>query len=559
MKRRQFLQDSAGASLAFPGLLTSNCARGKEFDLLISGGTVYDGLGNQGIGADVAVYGGRIAKIASSISKNKAFEVIDATGKAVAPGFIDPHTHTDIQLLVNPKAESKIRQGVTIEVGGNCGGSQFPISDESFEEKRKNFADHNGVELTWKDAAGFFNRLEETGMAINYATFLGHGTVRNTVMGPYDRPPTNEELGRMKQIVRDSMQQGVLGLSTGLIYNPGSFAEIDELIELCKEVARLKGVYATHMRDESDYLLEAIDEAVTIARKSGVSLQISHFKTMYPRNYAKIDKMLQAVDTATAEGIDLLADRYPYIASSTGMSSFYPQWVREGTTDEFVARLKDPSLDTKLRGFIRDWENKAGSWDNVLINGVNLGENKFLEGATVLDGSSKTGKKPYEFMRDLMISERGGVSVVKFAMDENNLRRVLSHPLVVIGSDGNAIAPYGKLGEGKPHPRSYGTFPRVLGKYVREDKVLTLPQAIRKMSAQTADKFGFTDRCRIVESCYADLVVFDPDTVIDKATFADPHKYPEGIDHVIVNGVPVIQHGEHTGNLPGKILKTKQT
>ncbi len=443
---------------------------------------------------------------------------------------------------------------MTTEIGGNCGGSVFPRKiKEDGEEPDTRF----GVELTWTDADGFFARLEDSGMALNYATLLGHGTLRNQVMGPYDRPPEADELLHMKEIVRSNLQAGVLGLSTGLIYTPGSFAKTSELVELCREVAALNGVYATHMRDESDYLLEAIDEAVTISRESGVSLQISHFKTMYPRNYDKIDRMLTAVEQAKNAGMALLTDRYPYRASSTGMRSFFPRWALEGKTEEFIARLKDSSLNTRLREHFKEWEAKAGSWNNVLISSVSLDENKHIEGANVLDAAKKAGKEPYDFIRDLMIDEKGSVSVVKFAMSEDNLKRVLAHLLVVIGSDGNALAPYGPLSDGKPHPRSYGTFPRVLGKYVRVEKVLTLPEALMKMTSLTADKFGLAGRGRITEGSYADLVVFDPDIVIDKATFADPHRYPEGITHVIVNGKVVIDSGEHTGELPGEILKSK--
>jgi len=554
VNRRQFITTCAGASFVFPGIVLKGCSLHKKYDLLISGGVMYDGLGNPGTRTDVAVKGGRIAAIAPAINENTARVVIDAKGKAVAPGFIDPHTHTDIQLLANPKAESKIHQGVTTEIGGNCGGSVFPRKiKEDGEEPDTRF----GVEVTWTGADGFFARLEESGMALNYATLLGHGTVRNQVMGSYDCPPEADELLRMKEIVRTNLQAGVLGLSTGLIYTPGSFAETGELVELCREVAALNGVYATHMRDESDYLLEAIDEAVTIARESGVSLQISHFKTMYPRNWDKIDRMLTTVEQAKNAGMALLADRYPYSASSTGMRSFYPQWALEGKTDEFIARLKDISLDTQFREHFKEWEAKAGSWDNVLISSVSLNENRHLEGANVLDAAKKAGKEPYNFIRDLMIDEKGSVSVVKFAMSEDNLKRVLAHPLVVVGSDGNALSPYGPLSDGKPHPRSYGTFPRVLGKYVREEKVLTLPEAVMKMTSLTADKFSLAGRGRITEGSYADMVVFDPDTVIDKATFADPHRYPEGITHVIVNGSVVIDSGEHTGELPGKILKKK--
>ena len=555
MKRRSFIRSTAAASLLAPSVIVSGCSSRKEYDLLITGGAVYDGTGSHEIQADVAVRGDRIASIAPGISARKAAAVVEANGLAVAPGFIDPHTHTDVQLLVNPKAESKIRQGVTTEIGGNCGGSQFPLSDRAFEETRNNLRDEYGLDLTWRDMQGFFSRLEAEGIALNYATLLGHGSLREAVMGPYDRPPTTDELQRMKQIVLDCMKAGAVGLSTGLIYTPGSFAKTDEIIELCRPVADSNGVYATHMRNEGEAVLEAIDEALSIARQSGVSLQISHIKAINPGNWSKIDRIIASIEHAKDGGIALLADRYPYNASSTGMISFFPQWAREGTVDDLIARLKDPNLDSKIRDYLRDQEEKTGSWDKVVISSVSTSQNKPLEGKTVLDGAALTGKAPYEFMRDLIIEEKGNISVVKFAMSEDNLRRLLAHALVVIGSDGDSLAPYGVLAKGKPHPRSYGTFPRVLGRYVREEKILSLPEAVRKMTSAPADKFGLTGRGRLTVGAFADIVVFNSDTVIDRATFEEPHRYPEGIEHVIVNGKLVISHREHTGALPGYILR----
>ncbi|MCE5249165.1 D-aminoacylase [bacterium] len=555
MNRRLFIRKSAPGAVLTLNAFLSGCSKGAAYDLVIQGGTVYDGLGGPGIGADVAVLGDRIVKIGRSISAKRALKVIDARGLAVAPGFIDVHTHTDIHLLVNPQAESKIRQGVTTEIGGNCGGSVFPWSDKAAGENKAGLYSEYGVDADWKDVRGFFSRLEKTGMALNYATLLGHGTLRDFVMGPYDRPPTAEELEHMKQLVREHMDAGVVGLSTGLIYTPGSFAATDELVELCSEVARYGGVYATHMRDERDRVLEALQEAITVSHRSGVSLQVSHLKVMNPENWPKIDGLLDAVDSASKQGIPILADRYPYTASSTGLASFFPLWVREGTTGDFLGRLRDRSLEARLTAYIEDEGRKAGSWDNVMISSVQNSKNEGLVGSTILKAAQEAGKEPFIFMRDLLVDENGQVSVVKYVMSEDNLRRVLAHPLVVTGSDGYAIAPYGPLSKGKPHPRSYGTFPRVLGRYVRDEGVLTLPEAVRKMTSVSAAKFGLTGRGRIEEGAFADIVVFDPDTVIDLATYTDPHQYPGGIPYVIVNGREVISEGEHTGALPGKILR----
>jgi len=555
MKRRKFMKKTAIGTMLFPNLVLKGCAARKDYDILIAGGEVYDGLGNPGMKTDVAVKDGKISKIGKNLQKKKALEVIEADGMAVAPGFIDVHSHTDVHLLVNPKAESKIRQGVTTEISGNCGYSLFPLSDESFEEEKERLDKEFGFELTWRDVNGFFSRFEESGRSLNFATLLGQGNLRDAVVGPYDRPPTNDELNRMKQIVRECMHAGVFGLSTGLEYTPGSFAKTDELIELCRDVAQLGGIYATHMRDEQDHVLEAVDEAITISRESGVSLEIAHLKANYKRNWSKIDQILSKLEQAKSEGIAIQADRYPYHAYSTGLSYCFPLWAREGTNADFVARLKDKSLQNKLRAHIHEMEEKLGSWDKMLISSIFSEKNKNLEGKTVLTAAREANKTSYEFMRDILIEENGLVGMVGFGMSEDNLKKVLAHPLVVIGSDGNAVAPYEALSKGKPHPRFYGTFPRVLGKFVREEKIISLSEAIKKMTSLSAEKFGLTGRGSIAEGNLADLVVFDPDSVIDGATFENPHQYPVGIAHVIVNGQTVISHGEHTGRLPGTLLR----
>ncbi|MFA6471245.1 MAG: D-aminoacylase [Candidatus Latescibacterota bacterium] len=554
MKRRRFLRGAAGGAVLFSGAI-AGCASRKEYDLLVTGGVVYDGTGSPGIEADVAVKGDRIVRIARKIPKDRSLDVLEASGMAVAPGFIDPHTHTDVHLLANPKGESKIRQGVTTEIGGNCGSSVFPLSDRSFEEVKTNTDREFGVEVTWKDMKGFFSRLEQGGTSLNYGTFLGQGSLRDFVMGPNDRPPSSKELEKMKAVIRDYIQEGALGMSTGLIYVPGSFAKPEEITELCRETAKRGGVYATHMRSEEDAVISAIEETLATARNSGVSLEISHLKANYPRNWSKIDQMLPMLEKAAREGVPLQADRYPYIASSTGLDSFFPQWAREGTTADFLNRLRNTSLDRKLRQALKEKEAQAGTWDSVIIAGVLLDKNRHLEGKSILAAAAEAKKPAYDFMRDLLLEEENHVAMVNFGMCEENLKRFLAHPLVIIGSDGRVAAPYGVLGKGKPHPRFYGTFPRVLGKYVREEKVLTLPHAIKKMTSLAAVKLGLSKRGVIAEGNFADLVVFNPDTVIDKATFENPHQYPDGIIHVIVNGQRVINSGEHTGKLPGRILR----
>ncbi|MFC1502304.1 amidohydrolase family protein [bacterium] len=559
ISRRKFVEKSikgtAFLSLGGSHLLIQGCSRNKEYDLIISGGMVYDGLGNPGREMDLAIQGDKIILLSNYIAKEKAKRVIEAKGLAVCPGFLDAHSHTDIGLLANPKAESKIRQGVTTEISGNCGSSPFPIAGSVLEEYKKIAKDDYDVDVDWENIQGFFRRLEKRGMALNYGTLLGQGTLRGKVVGFNDRPPTEHDIQKMKAIIQENIKAGALGISSGLEYAPGSYAQTNEIIELCNEVARMNGVYATHMRDEGDKLLESLDEAIRVARKTGVSLQISHFKVAYPRNWSKIDAAIEKLDEAVQEGIQILADRYPYIAGSTGLSFYFPLWARQGTTAEFVGRLKNPDLDNKLRQHVKQQEKKLGSWDKVVICSVSLDKNKFLEGKNVLEGSREIQKEPYVFMRDLLIEEENRVGMIIFMMHEDNLKRILVHPQVVLGSDGSAVAPYGILFQGKPHPRFYGTFPRVLGKYVRDEKLFDLPKAIRKMTSLTASKFGLKDRGKIGKGFFADLVIFNPDTVKDSATWKEPHQYPSGIPYVIVNGNVVIDEGEHTGKLPGRILK----
>ena len=559
INRRDFLK-TAGSAAAWTtlsgggGLLLQGCSAGKEYDLVVTGGLVYDGLGGAPVRADIGIAGERI-KAVGKIPGRRGRAVVEAAGKAVAPGFIDVHDHSDIGLLANPRAESSIRQGVTTLISGNCGASPFPVAAEVLEELKSVARTEYDVEMDWRDLGGFFARLEKGGTAINYATLVGHGAVRGAAMGLNDRPPKPDELDRMRKIVAENMEAGAFGLSTGLEYTPGSFAASAEIIELCKIVAGRDGVYATHMRDEGDLLIEAMEEAIDAARLSGVKLQISHLKTAFPRNWGKIGEALALLDRAKEEGLAVRADRYPYIAGSTGLSINFPTWAREGTTEEFLARLMDPALDGRLREYVAERETKFGSWDKIVVSAVSTSKNKWVEGLDVRTASQKAGKPPYEFMRDLIVEEKDLVDSVLFMMTEDNLGRILAYPGVGIGADGAVRAPYGILSTGKPHPRVYGTFPRVLGKYVREEKLLSAEAMIRKMTAVAAETFGLADRGVIREGAFADLVVYDPATVADRATWKDPHQYPAGIDLVVVNGAITVRDGEHTGSLAGRVLR----
>ncbi|MCK4943764.1 MAG: amidohydrolase family protein, partial [Candidatus Aminicenantes bacterium] len=432
----------------------------------------------------------------------------------------------------------------------------FPIASSIYEEKKKYYKDEYDLELDWRDINGFFNRLMKKGIGLNYATLVGHGSLRGEVVGYYDQPASKKEMEMMKKILAENLKAGALGLSTGLIYPPGSYASTEEIVELCHEVTRARGVYATHMRDEGDKILEAIQEALHIARETKVSLQISHLKVSYPRNWPKIKKVISVLEKARAQGIKLLADRYPYIAGANDLAdSLFPQWALQGTTAEFIKQLKKPSLQTKFRKHMKKYEQKIGSWEKVLISDVSTQKNKIYEGKNILEASKAARKNPFEFIRDLLIEEENRVGKIVFYGREENLKEILSHPLVVIGADGSAVAPYGILNKGNPHPRLYGTFPRVLGRYARQEKIFTLARAIQKMTSLTARKFNLHRRGQIRQGYFADLTLFDPDTVMDSAVWTQPKQYPKGIETVIVNGRIVVDKGNHTGVLAGKILK----
>lgn len=559
LSRRDFIKNSSRiAGIGFLGgsFLLKGCQTKQDFDLVIKNGLIYDGLGSSPILADIGIQGNTIGKI-GIIPSGKGKRVIDANGFSISPGFIDAHDHTDCGLLVNPKAESAVRQGITTLVSGNCGSSPFPIAEEIYEEFKENLKETYQIQLDWIDLKGFFSRLEQTGTALNYATLVGQGTIRGAVVGFNDRAAKPDELEKMKSLVQENIKDGAIGLSSGLEYAPGSYASKEEMIELCQVVSRMKGVYASHMRSEGDYLIESLDETVEVGRRTGVRLQISHFKAAYPRNWHKLDAAFSKLEQAQQEGISIFCDRYPYTAGSTGLNFYFPLWARQGTTEEFITRLKDPTLESRIRAHVRSQEEKIGAWDKVFITSVLTDKNQKFQGKNILQAAQESRKEPFEFMRDILIEEKNQVGMVVFMMDEENLKRVLSHPLVGIGCDGSAIAPYGLLGGGKPHPRSYGTFPRVLGKYIREEKILTTEEMIKKMTSIPAERFGFSGRGKLQTGYFADLVIFDEEKIIDKATYEEPHQYPVGIEYVLVNGQMVVESGNHTGLLPGKILRKK--
>ncbi len=515
------------------------------YDIVIRGGVVIDGTGSLGHKADVAIVGDTIAAI-GELPASAAESEIDADGKIVCPGFIDIHTHTDFSLLVNPRAESKIRQGVTTEIGGNCGSSIVPIGDDSLEQAQKSVKKY-GLTVDWRDIDEFLGKLEDKKIGINYGTFVGNGTIRGLVMGLEDRKPTEVEMEKMKAEVAKAMRQGALGLSTGLIYTPSLYADIDEIVTLVEVVAQHNGIYASHIRGEGATLFSAIQEAVTIGERARIGVQIAHFKASGEKNWGKAERALKMLDEARGRGIDVTADRYTYLAGSTGLTFLLPTWIKDGGPKVMVERLKDSQISDKIKASLSARARGTQDfWNKVIL---------CIDGSTLAEASKKRDMEPEDFVCQFLIEKGGTASICHFSMCQEDTDLILKHPLVMIASDSSAKAPYGKLGEGKPHPRGYGTFPRAVQEYVRERKVVALPEMIKKMTSMPADRLALTRRGRLKKGNYADICVLDYENVRDNATYAQPHQYPDGIEYVMVNGQVVIAKGEHTEKFPGRVIR----
>jgi N-acyl-D-amino-acid deacylase len=525
-------------------------------DTLIKNGVVVDGTGKTAFKADLGIAVGRIAVVARNIRQDAKY-TIEAQGLHVAPGFIDPHTHSDLTLLVNPRAESKIRQGVTTEVVGNCGGSPAPLFHAAVEEARAE-AHPLGLDVTWTRMAEYLERLRHPGTAVNVVPLVGHNTVRGAVLGFDDVQPTPDQQTEMERLVVEAMEQGARGLSTGLFYPPGFYAQTEEVVGLARMAARHDGIYASHIRSETDRLLEAVTEAIEIGEQAGIEVEISHVKLEGYRNWEGVDRLLAMLEDASSRGVRIGCDQYPYVAGVSWLAYILPYWAQAGGTKAVANRLRDPKVRAELREDWKEnraqWENRGGmrDWTDLLITDCDpLPE---VLGKNIAEIAADEGKDPLDAALDLIAVSGGQVECVCFGQLEANVRILMRHPLVVVGSDGEALAPYGVLALGKPHPRNYGTFPRVLGHYVREEKVLSLEQAVKKMTSVTAERFGLADRGVIREGAWADLVLLDALTVADKATYDNPHQYPAGIPYVLVGGEVVIDRGQHTGALPGQVL-----
>jgi N-acyl-D-aspartate/D-glutamate deacylase len=524
----------------------------RVFDTILKGGTVYDGTGAPPVSADVGVRNGRVEAV-GTLEGATAGRVIDAAGMAVCPGFIDIHTHSDLTVLFTPGMESSLHQGVTTEVVGNCGislGLALPGADFSGEQRGTNRA---GVALDWRDMGGFLRRVEENGVAINVATLAGHGTLRKRAMGLAARKPDDAEMRTMLAELEQALEQGAVGLSSGLEYVPGMYADVDEMVPLARLAAEYGGFYATHLRDEGDALEEAVAEAVEVAERAGAPLQLSHHKSERPRNWGKVLRTLAQVDAARARGLDVLLDQYPYTAYQTGLATVaLPPWAVAGTPEALAERLADPHLRERARTAMAD-----NGVDYAMVEIAHSPAHPEYSGRTVAALAEERGQDPRDFVLDLLSEGEGWVSAAHFALSEEDVERVLSDPRVMIGSDAVASAPLGANASDRPHPRTYGTFARVLSRYVREKGVLTLEEAIRRMTTLPASRLGWADRGRLAPGAVADILVFDPAAVGDAATFDAPHVFPTGIRYVLVGGTVALEDGRATGSRTGRVLRRR--
>ena len=529
-------------------------------DIILKNGFVVDGAGNPKFRADVGVMDGKIVKI-GGLRSSKADRIIDAKGLVVSPGFIDVHTHSDFELLANPRAESKIRQGVTTEVVGNCGMSAAPLRGEYASKTAKSIRDKYGLTLDWSSFKEYFNRLEKQGVAVNIISLVGHGNIRECVMDLENRPPTKEEMKEMKALVAQAMEEGAFGLSTGLVYPPGRFADTIELIEFSKVVAKYGGIYASHIRGERETLIEATREAIEIGEKAGVPVEISHHPAKIGA-WGKSKETLKMIEAARARGVDVTCDLHTYSAGQTWLWALLPPWAQEGGPKKIIETLSDPEARDRIKQDMVEEKFpgpgpcglvKRGMWNKLMLTYCE--KNKDLIGKNFAEIAKIRGVDPFDAVFDILIEEETAGMIVGFYYGVEDIRRVLEHPASMIGSDGYALAPYGNLGKGKNHPRSYGTFPMVLARYVRERKVLTLEEAVRKMTSLPAQKLGLRDRGLLREGMWADIVMFDSNRVLDKATYDEPYQYPEGIENVLVDGQVVIEESVHTGTLSGKVLR----
>ncbi|MEA3244592.1 MAG: D-aminoacylase [Gemmatimonadota bacterium] len=552
--RRTFVTAAAAAALAATranALAAPWIPRRAAHDLVIRGGTVFDGLGTAGVEADVAIAGGRIVEVERRIAESGT-EEIDAKGLAVAPGFIDIHSHGDGSMDEDPRQESVVRQGVTTIVVGQDGSSRAPRAPGA---RRLSSGAEPGEEIA-NTFSAVFDAIDKLQPSVNVASMVGLGSVRAAVVGEDDRPATPDEMARMVGIVESALAQGACGASTGLEYTPGAFASTEELVALCTPLAARRLPYATHMRNEDDQVLESIAESIAVATGARCPLQISHLKMQGPRNWNKLDTAFARIAAARKDGIDVAFDRYPYIAYQTGLSNLFPTWSKDGGTAPFLARLDSASTAPRIRQYALDKVALIGGWDNVLIASARAAQDKPAEGKRLGAYAQSLGQDPYELAVAMLQRNNGSVGMVGFAMSEQNLDRLCQHPHGMVCSDGGAFAVDGPTRRGSPHPRGAGTFPRVVATYVRAHKAITLEQAIHKMTALPASRVHLADRGRIAQGMAGDVVVFNAATIADTATYENPFSYPVGVVAVVVNGTIAVREGQRGDKRGGRSLRS---
>jgi N-acyl-D-amino-acid deacylase len=542
-------------------ILISTCssASAQTYDVIIRGGHVIDGAGNPWIKADVGIRAGHIARI-GRLDGAPAARVINATGQVVTPGFIDMHTHSEYVLLYDGNAQSKIRQGVTTEVFGEA-TSPGPIEGPGIEPNLELLKPLR-IDLTWNNLDGYFQRLLKTRSSVNVASYVSACQVRYDVVGFENRPPTADEMEKMRRLVASSMEQGAVGLADALEATCG-YAKTDELIEEAKVVAKYAGIYGTHLRGEGDTVLDSIREAIEIGEKANVPVEIFHIKVAGSNNWGRMPELVALINSARARGVDINANQYPYIAANHPTLPLLPPWALEGGLDKTMERLLDPQLRLRIRHDIEnglpDWNSnyvrQSGGWRGIVIGATHMEKNASLPGKNLEEIGRIREKDPADAFFDLLVEEHGQVTCLPFMMNEKDVQTALREPWVDIASDGSSLSTEGLLSAGHPHPRNFGTFPRILGHYVRDEKVLTLEDGVRRMTSLPAQRLGLKDRGLLREGYWADVVVFDPDRISDMATFPSPKQYPAGINYVMVNGSVVIDGGNHTGERPGMVLR----
>lgn len=541
-------------------LATSLMAQSSPaFDLVITNGHIIDGTGSPWYSGDVGIRGGKITAI-GNLAEASRQRTIDAHGQVVAPGFIDMLGQSEMTILVDPRLPSKIYQGITTEITGE-GGSAAPLNDSIIQADRATY-DHLKITPDWRTFRQYFARLEKQGMGINLASYVGATQVRRMVLGDGDKAPSPAELEQMKSLVRDAMRDGAVGVSSALEYAPAPYAKTEELIALAAEASKFGGIYATHMRNEGDSVLTAIDEALRIGSEAHIPVEIWHIKVGGKRNWGRMPEVVGKIDAARAGGADVTADTYAYTAWFNSFSAFIPAWAHDGGDAKLIERLKDPAMRARIR---KDMLTPSDDWDNewqeipgpeaVMIGVVQTPKLVPLQGKTLADVAKMWGKDPIDTIFDLLIEDQAFTEVAVFGMSEPDVVLALQQPWVSIDNDSSGTSPQGLLGQEHPHPRAYGTFPRILAKYVRDEKKLRLEDAIRKFSALPAQRMRLTDRGVLKSGMWADIAVFDPEKIHDLATFENPNQLSVGMDYVLVNGVPVIDQGRMTGALPGKVLR----